>query len=69
MITRDFHLVFLDPKVLYFDKSQIKNKNVVVSLCGNGQLVAPRVPANLVAIHLDEGSHLLWFVFIFYIPL
>ena len=51
------------------DKSQVKNKNVIVALCGNGQLVAPRVPANLQAAHLDNGSRLLWFVFIFSVPL
>ena len=69
--------MFLNPKVLYSDKSQIKNKDVVValdgkdvvvSLGGDGQLVAPRVPANPPTIHLDEASHLLWFVFIL-IPL
>ena len=60
----DFHPVLFNPRVSKLDKSQVKNKDVVAALGGNGELVAPRVPANSRAVHLHDGGHLLWGVFI-----
>ena len=40
-ISMDFYPVLFNPRVSKPDKSQVKYKDVVVALGGNGELVAP----------------------------
>ena len=66
-ISIDFYPVLFNPSVSNPDKSQVKNKDVVVALGGNGQFVPPRVPANPVALHFDDDGHLLGYVLIHFV--
>ena len=66
-LSMDFYPVLFNPRVSKPEQSQVKNKDVVVSCSGNGQFVAPRVPANLVALHFDDDGHLLYFALIHFV--